>query len=149
MSRDGLPLFLNKLLCPLLNRAAERYSEIFIDKEIQVLFDIDDGHIVPRIMNTHGGKSIASQSAGEKAWAGIITAFALREIANPTNLLVLDEPGTGLDTESAKMFGRRLRRLRDRFETILVVSHNDSICSALQGDSTVTVVKKNNVSKLK
>lgn len=149
MGRDGLPSFLNKLLCPLLNKAAEKYSEIFVDKEIQVLFDIDDGLITPSVMNTHGAKSIAGQSAGEKAWAGIICAFALREIAQPTNLLILDEPGNGLDTESAKMFGARLSRLKDRFETIIVVTHNESICSALDGDNSITVVKKNKKSVLK
>jgi ABC-type transporter Mla maintaining outer membrane lipid asymmetry ATPase subunit MlaF len=149
MSREGLPLFLNKLLCPLLNRAAARYSDIFVDKEIQVIFDLEEGHIVPSIINLHGGKSKQAQCMGEKAWAGLITAFALREIAHPTNLLILDEPGNGLDSEGSKMFGKRISKLKDQFETILIVSHNDNICNALEGDNTVTVIKKNKISYIK
>ena len=149
MGRDGLPSFLNKMLCPQLNAAAAKYSEMFIDNEIQVRFDVEEGHITPSIVNLHGGKSIASQSTGEKAWAGIITSFALREIAQPTNLLVLDEPGHGLDEASAKLFGTRLSRLKSRFETILVVSHNPAIVAALDGDNSITVVKHHGISTVR
>jgi len=149
MGRDGLPAFLNKMIIPLLNKAAAKYSDLFVDKEISVIFDLEDGSIVPQIRNVFGGKSIKSQSAGEKAWSGIITSFALREIASPTNLLILDEPGNGLDEASAKQFGERLPRLKSRFETILIVSHNRNIIAALDNDRSVTVTKKNKFSSIK
>jgi DNA repair exonuclease SbcCD ATPase subunit len=149
MGRDGLPLFLNKLLCPLLNQAAEKYSDIFIDKEIQVIFSIEDGHITPSVLNARGAKAINGQSTGEKAWAAIITSFALREIAHPTNLLILDEPGYGLDEASARMFGERLHKLTPMIETIMVVSHNQAIIAALDKNNSVTITKKNKISVLK
>lgn len=148
-SRDGLPAFLSNMVIPVLNKAAERYSKLFIDGEIQVIFDLEKGQIVPRIINAHGGKSLQAQSTGEKAWAGIITSFALREISHPTNLLILDEPGHGLDSESAKTFGKNLLKLKSLFETVLVVTHDPSISSALEGENTVTVVKSNKISTLK
>lgn len=147
-SRDGLPAFLSNLLIPQLNKAAERYSKVFIDSEIQVIFEVEKGQITPKIINAHGAKTLQGQSAGENAWAGLITSFALREIAQPSNLLILDEPGNGLDPESAKKFGERLPRLKKMFETILVVTHNLLISSALEGENSLTVVKKHKRSRL-
>lgn len=147
--RDGLPLFLNKMMCPRLNAAASYYSDLFVDKEIQVLFKISDSHqLIPKIVNAHGGKNLSGQSQGEKAWGGIITAFAIRDIAQPINLLILDEPGAGLDSEAAKQLGARLNKLSKKFETLLVVTHNPYIESALAGSNTVTVVKKHKTSKI-
>jgi DNA repair exonuclease SbcCD nuclease subunit len=146
--RDGLPLFLNKLVCPRLNAASKYYSELFVNNEIQVLFLIEGDRLVPKIVNSHGGKRISGQSMGEKAWAGIITAFAVRDIAQPTNLLILDEPGAGLDPAAAKQLGARLSKLTDKFETLLVVTHNQGIEAALGDSNTVTVTKKNRISTI-
>lgn len=147
-SRDGIPLYLNSLACPLLNKMAEEYSKLFIDGEIQVVFRLNDGELEPVVVNAHGSKTISGQSAGEMAWAGFITALALRELAPRTNLLVLDEPGFGLDPESAKVFGRKLALLKDKFETILVVTHNEVIASLLHSDRTLTIEKEHKISRL-
>ena len=147
-SRDGIPLFLNNLVCPLLNKVAAEYSQLFTDGEIQLVFKLEDGELQPVIVNSHGSKNIVGQSSGEKAWAGIIAALSLRELAPKTNLLVLDEPGYGLDKESATTLGHKLLLLRDRFESVLVVSHNEAITSILQGDSTITVVKEHKISRI-
>lgn len=147
-SRDGLPAFLSNLLIPQLNKAAAHYARIFIDSEIQVVFDVEKGQIVPNVINAHGATTLQGQSMGESAWAGLITSFALREIAPPSNLLILDEPGNGLDPESAKAFGQRLPKLREYFDTILVVTHNPALSSALADEKTLTVVKSNKISSL-
>jgi hypothetical protein len=146
--REGLPLFLNKLACPRLNAASKVYSELFVDGEIQVVFVIEDDRLMPKIINSHGSKSIIGQSTGEKAWASIITAFALRDISQPTNLLIFDEPGHGLDPAGAKQLGSRLNKLTMKYETLLVVTHNQIIESALADKNTVTVVKKDMQSKI-
>lgn len=146
--RDGLPLFLNRLLCPRLNAAAQYYSDLFTDGEIQVLFLVENSKLIPRIVNAHGGKKLSGQSLGEKAWAGIITAFAARDVAQPTNVLILDEPGAGLDPAAAKQLGSKLSKLTDKFETLLCVTHNSYIEAALAGSNTVTVVKSNRTSKI-
>lgn len=148
-SRDGIPLYLNSLACPLLNKVAEEYSKMFIDGEIQVIFRINEGELEPLVMNAHGSKTIDGQSAGEMAWAGLITALSLTTALAPrTNLLVLDEPGFGLDGESARTFGRKLPMLKDKFETILVVTHNDTIASLLHSDKTITITKQNKISTI-
>lgn len=147
-SRDGIPLYLNSLACPLLNKAAATYSDMFTDGEIQVIFRLNDGEFEPVVANLHGSQTIEGQSTGEMAWAGWIAALALRELAPPTNLLALDEPGYGLDSESAKVFATKLSLLKDKFDTILVVTHNETIASLLNSDKTVTIEKQNKVSKL-
>jgi hypothetical protein len=149
-SRDGIPLYLNSLACPLLNKVAEEYSKLFIDGEIQVIFRLNDGELEPLVMNAHGSKSIEGQSAGEMAWAGLITALSLTTALAPrTNLLVLDEPGFGLDGESAKTFGKKLPLLKGKFETILVVTHNDTIASLLHSDRTIVIEKENKISSIR
>jgi DNA repair exonuclease SbcCD nuclease subunit/energy-coupling factor transporter ATP-binding protein EcfA2 len=147
-SRDGIPLYLNGLSCPVLNRAADEYSQMFCDGEIQVRFDLKDGEFDSTIVNAHGSKEIKGQSTGEKAWAGFICSLALRELAPKTNLLILDEPGYGMDEESTKVLGVKLVALGSRFETVLVVSHNANIVAALQGDNTVVVEKKHRISRI-
>lgn len=149
LSRDGIPLFLNKQLCPVLNKAAQMYSEIFSENEIQVRFNVVDGEFLPYIVNAHGSAATKGQSDGERALAGVITSFALREVTPLCNILALDEPGRGLDSENAKCFARGLRKLRDRFDTIFVVTHNPVILGELSGETTITVTKKNGISSVK
>lgn len=147
-SREGIPQFLNSLACPMLNEAAQYYSKLFTDNEIQVRFELDEGEIVPQIVNVHGSKKLSGQSDGERAWAGIITSLALKELAPKTNILIMDEPGYGLDSESARALGNNLKKLQDRFETVLVTTHNPEIEAALEGDNTITIVKENGISRL-
>ena len=148
VSRDGIPAFLNALLCPTLNLAAEYYSDIFGDKAVQVRFEMEDGEFVPRVLNATGGEDIDDQSEGELTLAGNIASFALREAAAKSNLLVLDEPGAGLDPESAKQFARALKELKSKFESIFVITHNAHMAQELEGENRLLVVKEQGVSRL-
>lgn len=147
-SRDGIPAFLNRQLCPILNRASDYYAELFSDKEVQVRFKIEEGEFVPEVINAKGGERISDQSEGERALAGLISSFALREAAPECGLLILDEPGSGLDSQTARQFARSLKVLNKRFKLILVTTHNENISSALEGEQVLTVRKKNGISHL-
>jgi hypothetical protein len=148
-SRDGIPNFLNKQLCPVLNRSADYYAELFSDRELQVQFNVEEGEFIPKIINTRGGKEIEDQSEGERALAGLIASFALREVAPQTNLLILDEPGSGLDEGTARQFAESLHKLKKRFGSIFVATHNPTILGALSGERVITVVKHNRISRIK
>lgn len=147
-SRDGIPAFLNKQLVPVLNKAAQYYSELFTDGEIQVRVGLENGEFVPQIINTKGGEGIDDQSTGELSISGLIASFALREAAPQTNLLMLDEPSEGLDEQTAKQFARGLQKLKHRFKSIFLCTHNEHLLSEFSRENTITVVKKNGISKI-
>ncbi|WP_158247173.1 heme ABC exporter ATP-binding protein CcmA [Geothermobacter hydrogeniphilus] len=47
-----------------------------------------------------------------------------RALVNDPELLLLDEPYTGLDEHAARIFGEQLRMLHDNRRTIIMVTHN-------------------------
>lgn len=147
-SRDGVPALINMQLRPRLNKAADYYSELFCDKTIQVRFEVQDGEFEPQVINAAGGETFSDQSEGEGALAGLITSFALQDIAPRCNILVLDEPGDGLDPANARQFAGALRELKSRYETIYVVTHNQAILQELATERVVTVVKKHGISRV-
>lgn len=146
--RDGIPAFLNRSLVPVLNKAAAYYAELFSDSEVGVQFVIEGGDFVPKIINASGGAEIDDQSEGERALAGLIASFALREAAPQCNVLILDEPGAGLDDITARQFARSLQVLVKRFGAIYVVTHNQAILSELSNERIITVRKHNKISKV-
>lgn len=146
LGRDGIPAFLNRLMVPVLNKAAEYYSELFVDKEIQVRFEVNDGEFEANIINANGGEDFEAQSTGERAVAGLIASFALREAAPRSNVLVLDEPGEGLDSKNARRFAEALRKITKRFESVILTTHNQNIIGELSGERTLAIGKKNGTS---
>ena len=148
LSRDGLPAFLIAQLAAPLTKAAEDYAALFADGEIQVRFEAEGGGVEPRIINAHGGGALGDQSLGESAVGAIIVAFALREIAPQTNLLILDEPGLGMTAHNLRMLARGLVKLKRRFPSIWVITHSPFLAGELSGERTIRVEKRNGVSQL-
>lgn len=147
--RGGIPLALSHALCPVLNAAAEEYSSIFTDGKIKIRFTVQDGDFEAEVVNAAGSGNAKGQSVGEAAMAGTICAFALRDAAPRTNLLILDEPGHGLDAEGQKEFASGLLKIKDRYETMIVTTHSQIIESILGGETVWTVEKENRISRLK
>lgn len=148
LSRDGLPAFIINQLAAPLTKAAADYSSIFSDGEIQVRFKAEGGGIEPEVVNLHGGSSLGDQSVGELSMASVISAFALREVAPKTNLLILDEPGMGMTAYNLKKLAQGLLKLKSRFESIFVITHSPFLSGELQGERVITIEKKNRISRL-
>ncbi len=147
--RDGLPAYLCRVAAPQLNAAAARYSEVFSGGEIGVRFEISGGDVEVQIQNLHGGRSFKDQSEGESRVAGLIAAFAFRDLMPEFNILILDEPGQGLDSVNAENFARGLNQVVDRFRHIMVITHSPYILSGLEPDRVWEVTKYNSISTVK
>lgn len=146
--RSGMPLYLAASLCPALNNASEEFSELFTQGKTKIRFAVIDGEMHVQILNPSGSKTAKGQSTGESAEAGLIAAFSLREAAPKTNVLVIDEPGAGLDPVGARLFAQGLLQLKQRYETIIVTTHNPVISAILEGEKQWIVTKHRGVSKL-
>ena len=147
-SREGMPLYLSAGLCPVLNNAADEYSELLTDGKLKVQFAVEDGEFAASIVNPAGSETTDGQSVGEAATAGLITALAVREGAPRSNLLILDEPGHGLDPEGARLFAQSLLKLKGKIPTILVTTHSPAMESVLSGEQVWTVEKQDGISRL-
>lgn len=148
-ARNGLPAFLNAQICPELNEEARKYAELFAQGEIQVRFAVDgEGRMDIQVINAHGGEKVQDQSGGELKIASLITSFAVRAAAPKTNLLILDEPGDGLDAVSARQFAKGLTEVVKDFGTVLCVTHNSHVLAELEGRRQIVIVKENGVSRV-
>jgi DNA repair exonuclease SbcCD ATPase subunit len=146
--RNGISLLLCQDLCPILNSAAEYYSELFFDSKQCVRFLVTEGEFTVDVLNGAGSETVDGQSTGEAAMAGIVAALSLREACPKTNLLILDEPGHGLDSVGARAFAKGLLKLKKKFATILVTTHSPVIAAELEGEVIWTVIKEQGISKL-
>lgn len=146
--KDGIPAYLSAGLCPALNRAAAKYSELFAGNEIQVRFLTSGADIDVSVVNVHGGEAVEDQSQGETRLAGLITGFALREVINPCNMLILDEPSESLDAVNAKAFAEGLCKVADQLGTVLLTSHNPWILGELGNQNKLAIRKSNGVSRI-
>jgi DNA repair exonuclease SbcCD ATPase subunit len=148
VGRDGLPAYLIGEVAPLLNQAATNYSEIFTEGEIGVSFETLEGDIDVRVVNQHGGETVKDQSRGEMRMAAIIAALAFRDVLVKHNILILDEPTDGLDPVNAAVFARGLNKIVDRFQHVVIISHNTALLSELEPDLHLEIVKQGGVSRL-
>jgi DNA repair exonuclease SbcCD ATPase subunit len=147
-SRDGIPQFLNQSLVPVLNKHADYYSNLFCDKTVQVRFAVVEGEFDVTTANAMGGERTDDQSTGERALAGIIASFALRNIAPRANVLILDEPGEGLDPGNARQFAQALPTLAKTVKTIFITTHNPAILSELGEAKKITITKRKGISQV-
>lgn len=143
--RDGMPAFLCAASVPRLNAASAVYCEAF-ESDVSVTFRAEADGVGIEVVNEDGGASFKDQSKGESSLAGIITALSFREALVPLGVLILDEPGEGLDAQSAEAFARGMNRVASRFGSAYVITHNAVISGALEPDRHVEVVKTGKVS---
>ena len=148
LSRAGLPAHLAYQLCPMLNAAAQQYSKMLTGGLLSVKFVLDGTDIDVQVTNIQGGAGLLDQSNGETRLLSIITGFALRQVLAPCNVIVLDEPGTGLDAHNARVFARAMKRIPESFGSVLLTTHSPAIISELEDCHHLQVVKENRVSHI-
>lgn len=148
LSRTGIPLLILEQFCPALNQACAQFSEELCNNQIQVQFAFEDDKVSAQIINPNGGEEFRDQSKGESRLAGLVVSFAINKVLNPTNLMILDEPGDGLDAYNARELADRLSSMRKSFGTILLTTHNIHILDSLKSNAQIVIQKKNGASKI-
>ena len=80
---------------------------------------------------------LAEASAGSLAFGQRRMAELARALATGPELLLLDEPASGLNTKEKRDLGRMIRRIRDQGITILLVEHDMTLVMDLSDDILV------------
>lgn len=145
VGRDGLPTFLCASTCPSLNVAADEFAALF-GGAIRVQFVLEDGDIDVRVLNEYGGEELEDQSQGEMRLAVLAAALAFRAVLARSNLLVLDEPGEGLDAQNAADFARGLTAMVPRFGSIFISTHSPFVLAELDPVRHLVVTKQDRIS---
>lgn len=131
---DKIGLYLG----PLTNEAIG--AKLMLDASGRVQLDV-----------TMEGGTFGSGSGGEKDRVDIAVAFALNKLAFAmsgmrSNLLVIDEPGTYLDSAGTSRMVRLLQKMAEETGTILLMSHRREARALVA--TRWSIVKKNRSSTL-
>lgn len=79
----------------------------------------DCEELIKIFLPNHQNSLVKNLSAGQKQRLGIILSL----INNP-EILILDEPSTGLDVQSRNLFWEYLKNISNNGTTVLIASHN-------------------------
>ena len=87
--------------------------------------------VVPRCLDRVGAAGLSERRVGTLSRGQKQRVALARGIVHAPELLLLDEPFTGLDTKGCEMLELVLRQERDRGAIVLVVSHDASLAARL------------------
>ena len=123
------------------------YSNLFTDGVLQIQLQKDSkDEIEIKIVNATGGETWEDQSSGERRLLALMIAFALRQVSGQSSLLVLDEPGDGLDACNQKLFAAGICKLRESFDSVFLITHDDTLATEFSGERVLRVSKIEGVS---
>ena len=151
-SRKGIPRLVAQNMIPILNKLSTEYAALLTDGDVSLEYIIDEktDDLDVEVVNPTGSCKLEGQSAGERATIGLISALTLRDAQEQkTNLLILDEPGNGLDAATQKKLVSVLELLGTRNDTVIVTSHSQEFLNRVSGiGKHWTVTKQNKISSL-
>lgn len=90
------------------------------------------------------GRSIEMASGAEKSLAALAIRIAMIKICNlpAPNFLILDEPCTALDNNTLEGFMRLLDVLKEEFEFLILISHQDELKGCADIELVIDTVDK-------
>ena len=157
-SAKGLRSHMLKIVAPILNTAAAKYSEVVTGGEIEVLFSTtktlksgdEREEFSIQVTTEDGADSYTGCSAGEKARVDLIIAFALGDLAQrrarkQIPFRFLDEPFESIDEEGNEAILSLLKSQKD-YNTVYCITHKQSFQQLF--NKHLCVVKSGGESKL-
>jgi ABC-type branched-subunit amino acid transport system ATPase component/ABC-type branched-subunit amino acid transport system permease subunit len=110
----------------------ELWDDLIVDENVSLGVNAkDDGTAVDETLRTLGLATLRDRPVGELSQGQRqLVSIARALLGNPT-LLLLDEPAAGLDSSESLWLAERLRAVRDRGVTILLVDHDMGLVLSL------------------
>jgi len=147
MHPNGIPYEIIKNNLPVINTEVQRILSNIVDFEVYLENDEDKLELMikhPR----YDPRPLEMGSGAEKTLASIAIRLALITITSlpKSNILILDEPATSLDTENLDGFIRILEIMRSKFDVVLIISHLEKLIEAV--DMEITIEKDDGYAKI-
>ena len=147
MHPNGIAYEIIKQKLSLINEEIQKCLTNIVD--FQVMFEEDGKNLDINIRHPkYESRPITMGSGAEKTIAAMAIRLALIEITNlpKSTLFIMDEPATALDQEHMEGFIRLIDMIKDKFKTVLLISHLDVLKDCV--DKTIDIQKVNGYAKV-
>lgn len=146
-SSNGISYEIIKKKLPIINEEIATILSNIVN--FQVYFE-DDGSKL-NIMIQHPNsepRPVEMGSGAEKSIAAMAIRLSMLQVSNlpKSNLFILDEPGTALDSENLEGFIRILDMIKNYYDTVLLISHMDALKDV--ADQIITIDNVNGFAKI-
>ncbi len=148
MHSNGIAFDIIKRKLPIINDEIAKTISNIVDFEI--FFEVDGSKFEIYIKHPrHEARPLEMGSGAEKTIAAMAIRMALLTVSSMPkgDIFILDEPGTALDEENMEGFIRMLELIKVNFNTVLLISHLDSLKDCV--DMQIVIDKKDGFAHVK
>ena len=141
MHSNGISYEIIKKKLPVINAEISKVLSNIVDFE--VYFEDDGARLNVFIKHPkYDARPIEMGSGAEKTIAAMAIRLSLLQVSNlpKCNFMVMDEPGTALDSENMEGFIRILDMVKNYYDVVLLISHMDALKDV--ADTIITIDKK-------
>ena len=141
MHSNGISYEIIKKKLPVINTEISKILSNIV--EFEVYFEDDGARLNVFIKHPkYDPRPIEMGSGAEKTIAAMAIRLALLQVSNlpRPNFIILDEPGTALDSENMEGFVRILEMVKSYYDIVLLISHMDALKDV--ADTIITIDKK-------
>ena len=141
MHPNGISYEIIKKKLPVINAEISKVLSNIVDFE--VYFEDDGARLNVFIKHPkYDARPIEMGSGAEKTIAAMAIRLSLLQVSNlpKCNFMVMDEPGTALDSENMEGFIRILDMVKNYYDVVLLISHMDALKDV--ADTIITIDKK-------
>ena len=141
MHPNGISYEIIKKKLPVINAEIAKVLSNIV--EFEVFFEDDGTKLNVFIKHPkYDARPIEMGSGAEKTIAAMAIRLALLQVSNlpKCNFMVMDEPGTALDSDNMEGFIRILDMVKSYYDVVLLISHMDALKDI--ADTIITIDKK-------
>lgn len=127
VNSNGMPFRIIKNKLGIINEKLRTYLTDVEDFEIT--FEDNDNNLNINLTDKNGTRAINMASGSEKMLASMAIRLSLLSISNlpRSNIFVLDEPGTALDSDNMENFTKMLDMIKQDFQIVFLISHIETL----------------------